>query len=171
MGAPSIKLQSLQPSHRPAQMLQLAGVQRHPGAKAELLPQQIVLLYPCPFQQPSQLFQAVRMVHSAFKQFGCVLWIMIMSYSLSKLTTKCDSTPADCSTHPVSWEYLWEVGDLLPKQGKEGKRILSSLFSHLSIRPLTDIPYSREKSHSKSSKSQQHVLQQHICRLLPISLL
>ena len=122
---PDIKLQGPQPSHARAQMLQRAGAQRHPGAKAELLPKQIASLYTCPFQQSSQLFQPVRMAHRVFKQFGCVLWIIIMSYSLPKTPIKCDSAHADlsdCSTHPVSWEYLQEVGDLLPKQGKKRKK-------------------------------------------------
>lgn len=147
---PNIKLQSLQPSHRPEQMLQLAGEQRHPGAKAELLPKQIVLLYTCPFQQSSQLFQAVRMAHRVFKQFGCVLWIIIMSYSLSKPPTKRDSTHADlsdCSTHPVSWEYLWEVGYLLPKQGKKRKKKpVIIVHSPFSMPALLTSPTARRKA-------------------------
>lgn len=122
---PDVELQGLQLSRGQAPMLRRVGAQRHPGVKAELLPEQIAPLYTCPFQQSSQLFQPVRMAHRVFKQFGCVLWIIIMSYSLPKAPIKCDSTRADlsdCSTHPVSWEYFQEVGHLLPKQGEKRKR-------------------------------------------------
>lgn len=147
-------------------MLGRAGAQRHPGAKAELLPKQLASLYTCPFQQSSPLFQAVRVAHRVFKQFGWVLWIIIMSYSLPKPLTKCDSTHADlsdCGTHSAPQEYLQEAGDLLPKQGKKRKK--SSQSSLLLAFPYAcppDTSYSLWKTHFKS---QQCAPQQHICRL------